>query len=348
MIIVKKYFLGANSGNGFYSLYDGFCAGKGDFLHLIKAGPGCGKSSFMRCIAKAAEERGYEVEYVLCSGDPDSLDGIYIPGLKCGYADATAPHIIEPWHFGVDSDYVNLGQFCSRPPAEKIKLYTNKYKTCYDRTYSLLKSAALIKTAPLPWLIDDKAVSKIRHRARSAVNRGLGVPCGNGTVKKRFIRGISCMGEIVLSETVDILCKQVYVLDNRLGLAKYYLDEVIAEASKRNDDIIICPSPLLPEELEAVIFPAQKLGFIAGDVYASDKPWRHIRLDAMVSPEKLRACKSELKKSEKIYSCIMDSVYLNLAEAKHWHDELEAVYKPYIDFAALDGFTEKEIKKLFA
>ena len=74
-----SYFLGANSCQGFYSLYKEFCSAEGDFLHLIKAGPGGGKSGFMRKIAKAAEDRGLEVEYLICSGDPDSLDGIYIP-----------------------------------------------------------------------------------------------------------------------------------------------------------------------------------------------------------------------------------------------------------------------------
>ena len=34
----------------------------------------------MTQVAQAALAEGYGVEYILCSGDPDSLDGIYIPG----------------------------------------------------------------------------------------------------------------------------------------------------------------------------------------------------------------------------------------------------------------------------
>ena len=49
------WFLGSNSEHGFHSLYDGFCAGDGDFLRVIKGGPGTGKSSFMRAIGRAAE-----------------------------------------------------------------------------------------------------------------------------------------------------------------------------------------------------------------------------------------------------------------------------------------------------
>ena len=97
---ITRWFLGANSGNGFSSLYEGFCRGDGDFLRVIKGGPGCGKSTFMRRIGEAAEARGLEVEYILCSGDPDSLDGVYIPALRLGYADGTAPHIMDPECFG--------------------------------------------------------------------------------------------------------------------------------------------------------------------------------------------------------------------------------------------------------
>ena len=63
------FFLGANSAQGFYSLYSDFASRPGDMLHIIKAGPGTGKSTFMRKIGQAAEERGYEVEYIICSGD---------------------------------------------------------------------------------------------------------------------------------------------------------------------------------------------------------------------------------------------------------------------------------------
>ena len=45
----RTYFLGANSKNGFYSLYDELFAGEYR-LHIIKGGPGTGKSSFMRKI----------------------------------------------------------------------------------------------------------------------------------------------------------------------------------------------------------------------------------------------------------------------------------------------------------
>ena len=89
---VRRYFLGANTAKGFFSVYEDFCKpDSGNFLYVIKGGPGCGKSSFMKKIGKAAEDAGLDVEYVLCSADPDSLDGVLIPTWHVGYADGTSP-----------------------------------------------------------------------------------------------------------------------------------------------------------------------------------------------------------------------------------------------------------------
>ena len=92
-----SYFLGANSYRGFYSLYDDLISLPDvSRLFIIKGGAGCGKSTFMKTIATAANDAGLDVERVLCSGDPESLDGIFIPRLRVAYVDGTAPHAAVP------------------------------------------------------------------------------------------------------------------------------------------------------------------------------------------------------------------------------------------------------------
>ena len=88
-----RFYLGANSPAGFYSLYDQMLdPAEAEDIMILKGGPGCGKSSFMRRVAAAAEERGLQVEYIRCSGDPDSLDAILLPEKKTAIVDGTAPH----------------------------------------------------------------------------------------------------------------------------------------------------------------------------------------------------------------------------------------------------------------
>ena len=142
--MAKSYFLGANTGRGFYSLYDGFVR-PGDFLWILKGGPGCGKSSFMRRIGAAAEAAGHDVEYVLCSGDPDSLDGVYITDLGIAYADGTAPHVLEPQHPGADSNYVNLGAHLDQAALKgllpELANLQSAYRAKYAEAYAALAEA---------------------------------------------------------------------------------------------------------------------------------------------------------------------------------------------------------------
>lgn len=87
------FFLGANSPSGFYSLYDQLLpAREARRVFLLKGGAGCGKSTLMRRVAAALAEAGERVEYIRCSGDPDSLDAVIFPDLSSAIVDATAPH----------------------------------------------------------------------------------------------------------------------------------------------------------------------------------------------------------------------------------------------------------------
>ena len=54
--ISRQFFLGANTGAGFVSLYPAFAAPEdGAFVWYIKGGPGNGKSTLMRRAAERAE-----------------------------------------------------------------------------------------------------------------------------------------------------------------------------------------------------------------------------------------------------------------------------------------------------
>ena len=345
-----SYFLGANSCQGFYSLYEEFCRAEGDYLHLIKAGPGGGKSGFMRRIAKAAEDRGLEVEYLICSGDPDSLDGIYIPKLHLGYLDATAPHVTEPRYFGFDSCYVNLGRFCSTSTDEKIREYTDKYHAMYKRAYAFLAAAGEVKRAEIPELIIEKTIDKVKNKARSAFSRELG-SCrslsAGGRMRRRFIRCISCKGELCLSDSVQELCKRIYLLDDRCGLADVYLREIGDIARERCVEVILCSSPLCPELLDAVLLPEYGLGFVSASAADIKNPWRHVRLDALIPTESMKVHRPELKRAGKLY-CALTAEGINwLKKAKEYHDLLEKAYNPHVDFKSLNAFCDSEIGRIF-
>ena len=219
-----SFFLASNSGKGFYSLYDSF-PGEGSFLHIIKGGPGTGKSSFMRRIAKAASERGLDIELILCSGDPDSLDGLYIPDLKQAWVDGTAPHVQEPKVFGVDSDYVNLGRFFRGPldkgSAKGASELTHDYRSLYASAYSFLAAEAAVAGAFEAEPLDREELEHMEEIICDILD-GERRRCkkGTGRQSKRFISAISCKGKVQLEDSVEKLCKQNYRFDVRRGLIK--------------------------------------------------------------------------------------------------------------------------------
>ena len=235
--LITRYFLGANAYSGFYSLYDGFCAGPNDFLRVIKGGPGTGKSSLMRRIGAAAEAKGHAVEYILCSGDPDSLDGVYIPALGVGYADGTAPHVLDPELFGVSGNYLDVGTCCARvsdsAARREIAELTHAYREHYSAAYSYLAASRAADPSARGTLLTGEDLESVRRRARSAAERELPASGSDGGERRRrFLRAITCRGEIFCSDTLEALCPRVYALESALGLSGVFLAEIAAAAKR--------------------------------------------------------------------------------------------------------------------
>ena len=88
-----NWFLGANTAEGFSMRFDQLHPGSRiQKCVIIKGGPGCGKSTFMKKLRRTAGELGADTESYLCSSDPASLDGLLIPALGLAFVDGTAPH----------------------------------------------------------------------------------------------------------------------------------------------------------------------------------------------------------------------------------------------------------------
>ena len=343
----NTYFLGANSQKGFYSLYGGFCADAGDRLSIIKGGPGTGKSGFMKKIAAEAEKRGYEVERVLCSGAPDSLDGVYIPALKRGWVDGTAPHVTEPQHFGIDGDYIELGSFCALPIDDKdgkiARLY-ERYRQMYSEAYGFIAAAESVGKSCTPTMIDPGNEAKLRRRVEALIEHH-GTASVRGKRRLRFYRALSSKGDIRLSGEIEKLCSRIIRIEDEWGTADKALHAAADAAWRLGHEHIISLSPAAPEMYEAVLLPGLDLAFTC-EAFTFDTV-QCIYPESDADKEKLkegrRLVREGMKMKEKLSSFALERLY----EANRLHDELEKYYIEKMDFAALDEFTEGYIEKLF-
>lgn len=64
--------------------------------YFIKGRPGTGKSTFLKKLAKAANDNGFGCEVYYCSFDKNSLDMVLIPDLSFCVFDSTSPHELFP------------------------------------------------------------------------------------------------------------------------------------------------------------------------------------------------------------------------------------------------------------
>ncbi len=336
-----QYFLGANSPSGFYSLYDQLIAPEAArAIYILKGGPGCGKSTLMRRVAAQIQQTGEAVQYILCSGDPDSLDAVVFPGLGVALVDGTAPHVVEPKYPGVVESYVNLGDCYDKEALgdlrREIMGCMKGYKGCYQRAYRCLGAAAEIEADVRATLLTEALEQRLAKRAKGILSREVKLRKGvqPGQVQQRFLGAITHKGPICLYDTAAAQCQRIYELTDRYGLAHTMLSHLLSGAVNAGYDVVACPDPMAPDRLAHVLIPQLSLAFLSS---SSGLPcpldaFRRVRLDSMADQEILRRSRPRLRFSQKVSSALVEEAVDSLAQAKAMHDELEALYNPYVDF----------------
>ena len=117
-----RYFLSALTGAGYYTLHRQFLRPPERYFCILKGGPGCGKSTFLKRVGDAGRAAGLAVVRLHCAGDPASLDGVYFPEKRSGFFDGTAPHTVDPALFGASGEYLDLGTFCRTEALDTARL----------------------------------------------------------------------------------------------------------------------------------------------------------------------------------------------------------------------------------
>jgi hypothetical protein len=146
---IRHLFPGGNTSLGFFSYYD-YILPQEEAAHIfiLKGGPGTGKSTFMKKIAYEMTDRGYNVEFMHCSSDPNSLDGVVIPAARIAFIDGTSPHVVDPKNPGAVDEIIHLGDFWDENGVKENRSgITNDNKEIgryFARAYRYIKAAASV------------------------------------------------------------------------------------------------------------------------------------------------------------------------------------------------------------
>ena len=347
-----RYFLGGNTSHGFFSLFDNFVSPfDSDFLWIIKGGPSSGKSSFMKMIAGAAERAGFNVEYAVCSGDPGSLDGVYIPELKIAYIDGSSHHAADT-NLAADCAYINLGEFYDREAISEYKSELKQLSTsCREKSekaYALFASAAKLRFGWQHSFSNESEKEAAIKRVNGITLKEFGKrQKEKGKINRRFLSALTFDGLYAFPGTAQALCTRFYVFENRLQLGEMALEKVAEAAVNAGHEIIVCPNPLTPEVMEAVLVPDLSLGFVNSDSELSYVPdMRRIRLDALADSERIKDSKREIRRSEKLIYALTSEGLSALAEAKLLNDQIENIYSSHFDFDGVYSLVSEHVQAL--
>ena len=163
-------------------------------------------------------------------------------------------------------------------------------------------------------------------------------------VQRRFLSALTCQGHITFWDTA-VSTGRIFAVESMLGLGDLYLKKIMEYSQKKHCFMILCPDPLSPKKTEAVLLPEQKLSFISvrKRVSIPIPVWRRIRLDPMADQAKLRHKKQIFRACEMLQHGLLGEAYACLEAAKSYHDELEAIYNPFVDFKEMDLLCRKHM-----
>ena len=353
--ISYRFFLGANSSQGFVSFFPNATSDPAiAHNYVFKGGPGCGKSTAMRRVVDEAAQRGLRREIIYCSSDPGSLDGALFPTIGAAVYDGTAPHTIELAFPGAEGSYV------TPPPFQDAKALQGKTAGLrqangqlgrhYQQVFRLTAAAGKVRENIRARLEPIGDLARLTKRAQGIIGRELPHAVGPGREKKRFLSGITPEGLLCFYDSVEALAKKVYDLQDPYGFASALLEPICKAALERGHEVYACYSPLHPDRLEHLILPGLELAFVTSNSYHTYPGgiYRRINIAGILDRAALREVRGEVRLLQKIERSLLEDAVEELHNTKGIHDRLESYYRPHLDFDAMDRKTEELLQTINA
>lgn len=350
---IRHMFPGGNTSKGFYSFYSYILdQGSAARIFIIKGGPGVGKSTFMKNIGNKISDMGFDVEFMHCSSDPDSLDGVVIPDAKVGLLDGTAPHVVDPKNPGAVDEIIYLGDFWDeggiRENKEVIMHENMKISKLFERAYKYLKAAACIYDDMIT--IYDMALdnAKANAKAHSIVKKLFGhrvLTEKEGTQRKLFASAITPAGLKHYLESI-LGDYRVYVLESCPGICTSSMLNMINNSALErgyNTECYYCA--LYPEKLEHVVIPEAGVSFTTSNRYhnAQVEAYERICFMDFIRDDVLKGNSDPLEYDIRKFEELLDKAVATICLAKLSHDKMEKYYIPNMDFEAVQACCESTL-----
>lgn len=341
----KCYFAASNSSEGFYSYYNEiFDVSKYSSIYVIKGGSGTGKSFFMKRVAERAESMGMAVEYIYCSSDADSLDGIIIPRPGIAILDGTAPHVYEPRTVGAVESIVNLGEFLNekmlRSARKIIEDLMGKKQDGFSRAYSYLaaytelgKNLDKLTGETVKFDKIEKFVSRFTSETRGE----------GGREEHLLVRSVGMRGARSF-DTYRSLGDIFYEINDFSETAHFLVEKMRSAFISHGYDIYISSNPIERKKADAIAVPELGLAF---EICTGGESARTINMKRFVDTDKISSLRAEIRGIQKARADVLSLALGEFEKIKRYHFILEEIYGSAMNFDAKEEFTERFCNKIF-
>ena len=363
MSVERHYFPGNNTPLGFFSYYKHILGQReANKIVCIKGGPGTGKSTFMNRIAEYFASMDEDIDYLHCSADENSLDGIVLKDRRIAVIDGTSPHITDPVTPGAVDKIVNLGEFWDEEAiaVNKSEIIDLNEETSrwYRIAYNYLSAAKSVYRSLEEIYNDASEDSEIYKVVADIVGSEYGdldISLKPGKRKKFFASAIT--GDGVVNYITSLLgdMKRVYMIDSPVGYSNSSFMEIVTEgAIYRGLDVEVYYCPMCPEEkIEHIVIPELKTAFVTTNRYHDIQPWEIPAPDEsgqeiiLIDMEDYMNILNIGKNSELIqslneeYDILLNKSVKHLSLARDTHLMVEKMYIPNMNFTQLSDMRDK-------
>ncbi len=354
---IRHLFPGANTPQGFYSLYDHIFPVDANKVFVIKGGPGVGKSTFMKKIAADLLDQGYDVEFHHCSADNNSIDAIYIPAGDIAMLDGTAPHVVDPKNPGAVEEIIHLGDYWNEQTIRAAEnkagiLRTNKQCSFwFKRASDALRSAKAALDEVAAYHADCLDESQVLAASEDLIAEVIGERRpGPGKARRLFASAVTYDGAKTWIDPLFAGAAKRYVVTGEPGTGKHtILGRFVDTALARGYHLDVFHCPMSPDRIDHVLVRELNVGVITSTwphEYAARPGDTVIDTGAFLDQQRLAAYGPQIEEAKDAFDTAIAREMQHLGRAKQVHDELERFYVPHMDFAAIEARRQKTLDRI--
>ncbi|MDA8442252.1 MAG: PRK06851 family protein [Peptococcaceae bacterium] len=350
---IRKFFPGANTSRGFYSLYKYIIPQDTTRIFIVKGGPGVGKSTFMKKICQSFTEQGYDAEWHCCSSDNGSIDGLVLAQIGVALIDGTAPHIVDPKNPGAVDEIIHLGDYWDesvlRLHKEEILTVNARVGRLFGLAYFALAEAQAAMNEWKSYATEAQNWGRVNQRFVSMWQEvvSTGGFTGQWDVppvdRHLFAWAVSPQGKCNYIDTLLPGIGRLYLLNGAPGSGKSdFLNNFGQRAMELGFDVEFYHNSLNPEELDGVIVRTLGTAMFSGSDPFAYVPQGFngeiIQVDLAASLDKhvLNLYANEVAAAAQRFAGSMERAIAFIAKAKAEHDTMETYYVKAMDFAAIE------------